>query len=89
MANKKIPKLYFTIGEVSRDLEVEAHVLRYWETEFKELSPRKNRSGKRLYRAGDLDIVRRIKVLLYVERYAIEGARGQVVAGSNPVAPTT
>jgi DNA-binding transcriptional MerR regulator len=73
--HQDIPKLYYSISEVSKLAEVDQHVLRYWETEFKELAPRKNRSGKRLYREQDLDIVRLIKRLLYGERYTIEGAR--------------
>lgn len=71
----KIQKLYYSIGQVSKEVGVDAHVLRYWETEFKELNPKKNRSGKRLYKVEDVDLAKRIKELLHVERYTIEGAR--------------
>jgi len=75
MLEQDIQKLYYTIGEVSEMTGIEAHVLRYWETEFKELSPRKHHTGKRLYRASDIQVVRYIKNLLHEERYTIEGAR--------------
>ena len=71
----EITKLYYSIGEVSRITDIESHVLRYWETEFRELSPRKNRGGKRLYRENDIKTVMRIKELLYGQRFTIEGAR--------------
>jgi DNA-binding transcriptional MerR regulator len=75
VAQEDIPKLYYSIGQVSRIAQVDPHVLRYWETEFKQLAPRKNRSGKRLFREADLKVILRIKELLYHERYTIEGAR--------------
>ncbi len=75
MSDRKIPKLYYSISDVSKLTDVEAHVLRYWETEFSALSPRKNRSGKRLYREGDIELILRIKELLYNQRFTIEGAR--------------
>lgn len=56
-------------------LDVETHVLRYWETEFKQLRPRKNRAGRRTYKQGDIDLLFAIKRLLKEERYTIEGAR--------------
>lgn len=68
-------KLFYKIGEVSRIAGVEPYVLRYWETEFSFLEPRKNRSGQRVYARKDLDMVLRIKKLLYEERYTIEGVR--------------
>jgi DNA-binding transcriptional MerR regulator len=68
-------KLYYSIGEVSRLLNIDQHVLRYWETEFKELNPRKRKNGKRMYREGDLETIRLIRRLLHEERYTIEGAR--------------
>ncbi|MDP8228772.1 MAG: MerR family transcriptional regulator [Candidatus Electryoneaceae bacterium] len=70
-----IPKLYYLIGEVGRIIGVEAHVLRYWETEFKELAPNKNNAGKRTYRKSDIAMALRIRELLYNDRYTIEGAR--------------
>ncbi len=75
MPDPEIQKLYYSIGEVSRLTGLDAHVLRYWETEFRELSPRKNRGGKRLYRENDIRILLQIKELLYDKRFTIEGAR--------------
>jgi DNA-binding transcriptional MerR regulator len=68
-------KIYFKIGEVCDLVGVQAHVLRYWETEFPQLSPQKNRSGQRSYRRRDVQISLRIKELLYDEMYTIAGAR--------------
>jgi DNA-binding transcriptional MerR regulator len=68
-------KLYFKIGEVSELLGVEAYVLRYWETEFPILSPKKSGTGHRLYRRKDVETLLRIKHLLYNMRFTIEGAR--------------
>jgi len=67
-------KLYHSIGEVCEMLGLEAHVLRYWESEFKMLRPSKNKSGNRAYREKDIRILRLIKYLLYEEGYTIEGA---------------
>jgi DNA-binding transcriptional MerR regulator len=68
-------KLYFKIGEVSELLGVEPYVLRYWETEFPALSPKKSGTGHRLYRRKDVELLLRIKHLLYEKRFTIEGAR--------------
>ena len=68
-------KLYFKIGEVSELLGVEAYVLRYWETEFPVLSPKKSGTGHRLYRRKDVELLLRIKHLLYDKKFTIEGAR--------------
>ncbi len=68
-------KIYFKIGEVCDLLDVQAHVLRYWETEFPQLAPQKNRSGQRSYRRKDVETAVRIKGLLYDELYTIAGAR--------------
>src|ERR1700722_5118469 len=68
-------KLYFKIGEVSDLLGVEPYVLRYWETEFTELSPKKSGTGHRLYRRKDVELLLRIKHLLYDKKFPIEGAR--------------
>jgi DNA-binding transcriptional MerR regulator len=68
-------KLYFRIGEVSRLLGVEAYVLRYWETEFPSLSPKKSDTGQRLYKRKDVEQLLQIKELLYAKRFTIEGAR--------------
>jgi len=68
-------KLYYRIGEVEAITEVPAYVLRYWESEFKLLRPKKNPAGQRLYRKKDLELVLRIKSLLYDERLTLEGAK--------------
>jgi DNA-binding transcriptional MerR regulator len=68
-------KTYYSISEVSGLMEVEPHVLRYWESEFPQLRPKKNRAGNRAYRERDIDIIRTIKGLLYDERYTIPGAK--------------
>ncbi len=68
-------KLFYKIGEVSKITDVEPYVLRYWETEFPFLRPRKNRSGQRVYVKKDLEMIMQIKKLLYQERYTIEGVR--------------
>jgi DNA-binding transcriptional MerR regulator len=68
-------KLYFRIGEVSKLLGVEPYVLRFWETEFPGLSPKKSDSGQRLFRRKDVELLLRIKHLLYEKKYTIEGAR--------------
>lgn len=68
-------KLYFRIGEVSEILGVEPYVLRYWESEFPQLSPKKSGAGHRLYRRKDVELLLRIKHLLYEKRFTIEGAR--------------
>lgn len=68
-------KLYFKIGEVSELLGVEPYVLRYWESEFSVLSPKKSGTGHRLYRRKDVELLLRIKNLLYDKKFTIEGAR--------------
>ena len=68
-------KLYYRIGEVEAITEIPAYVLRYWESEFKLLRPKKNPAGQRLYRKKDLELVLRIKTLLYDERLTLEGAK--------------
>jgi DNA-binding transcriptional MerR regulator len=73
-------KLYFKIGEVSDLLGVEPYVLRYWETEFSVLSPKKSGTGHRLYRRKDVELLLRIKHLLYEKRFTIEGARQSLQA---------
>jgi DNA-binding transcriptional MerR regulator len=73
-------KIYFKIGEVCELVGVQAHVLRYWETEFPMLSPQKNRSGQRSYRRRDVEISLRIKQLLYEEMFTIAGAKKKLHA---------
>jgi DNA-binding transcriptional MerR regulator len=72
----RIPqKLFFRIGEVCDLIKVQPHVLRYWETEFPMLAPQKNRAGQRVYRRKDVEMVLRIRDLLYEEKFTIAGAR--------------
>jgi DNA-binding transcriptional MerR regulator len=80
-------KIYFKIGEVCDLVGVQAHVLRYWETEFPQLSPQKNRSGQRSYRRKDVEISLRIKELLYEEMFTIAGARKKLQAELKPDGP--
>ena len=68
-------KLYYKIGEACKILEIQPYVLRYWETEFPFLKPNKSKSGQRVYSDHELDVIRRIKELLYEEGYTIAGAK--------------
>jgi DNA-binding transcriptional MerR regulator len=80
-------KLYFKIGEVSELLGVEPYVLRYWESEFPVLSPKKSGTGHRLYRRKDVELLLRIKHLLYEKRFTIEGARQSLQAEARAPKP--
>jgi DNA-binding transcriptional MerR regulator len=75
MKDLSIPKLYYSISEVSRLTGLEQYVLRYWETEFDELRPQKNRAGNRIYSNKDIKFILKIKELLREKRYTIEGAK--------------
>ncbi len=75
MPREAIKKLYYSIGEVSDATDLKQYVLRYWESEFPQLSPAKNRAGNRTYREKDIELVNFIKTLLYEKKYTIEGAR--------------
>src|SRR5271157_6667966 len=68
-------KLFFRIGEVSQLVGVEPYVLRYWESEFPGLSPKKSSSGQRMFRRKDVEMLLNIKQLLYEKKFTIEGAR--------------
>src|SRR5215471_9361344 len=75
-ASQEIPdKLYFRIGEVARLAGIKPYVLRFWETEFPSLGPKKSGTGHRLYRRKEVELVLEIKRLLYEKRFTIEGAR--------------
>src|SRR5579872_4369423 len=80
-------KLFFRIGEVSQLVGVEAYVLRYWESEFPGLSPRKSSSGQRMFRRKDVELLLRIKHLLYGQKFTIEGARKALQEKSKSPAP--
>ena len=69
------PKRYFTIGEVSELCDVKTHVLRYWEQEFTRLKPVKRRGNRRYYQRQDVELIRQIRDLLYLQGYTIQGAR--------------
>lgn len=76
----RIPeKLFFRIGEVCDLIKVQPHVLRYWETEFPMLTPQKNRAGQRVYRRKDVEMVFRIRDLLYEEKFTIAGAKKKLL----------
>jgi DNA-binding transcriptional MerR regulator len=79
-------RLYYKIGEACKALGIQPYVLRYWETEFPALTPSKSRSGQRVYSEKELEIIRRIKELLYEEGYTIAGAKkkleGELATGS-------
>ena len=68
-------KLYFKIGEVSELAGVQPSVLRFWETEFKQINPKRTPSGQRLYRRNDIDTIFKIKELLYDKKFTIQGAK--------------
>lgn len=73
-------KLFFKIGEVCELAGVQAHVLRYWESEFPMLAPQKNRAGQRVYRRRDVEMALRIKELLYEDQYTIAGAKKRLAS---------
>jgi DNA-binding transcriptional MerR regulator len=76
MVNGK--KTYYSISEVCSQTGLEPHVLRYWESEFPQLRPKKNRAGNRAYREKDIEIIRYIKHLLYEEQFTIPGAKKKI-----------
>lgn len=78
-------KRFFKIGEVSRIVGVPAHVLRYWEREFSLLRPRRAPSKQRIYRRRDIEMLLRIKKLLYNERLTIAGARKRLQPAATPL----
>jgi DNA-binding transcriptional MerR regulator len=74
-------KVFYKIGEVCQITDTQPYVLRFWESEFPQLAPKKSRSGQRLYREKDLELVRQIKRLLYDEGFTIAGARKKLGMG--------
>jgi DNA-binding transcriptional MerR regulator len=82
MSQASPDRLYYRIGEVEALTGIPAYVLRYWESEFKLLRPKKNLAGQRLYTKRDLELVTRIKTLLYEERLTLEGAKKRLAAES-------
>ena len=85
LRQKHLPdKLYFKIGEVSTLAEVPAYVLRFWETEFKKLNPKRTPTGQRLYRKSDVELILKIKHLLYEKKFTIQGARQHLISKEKP-----
>jgi DNA-binding transcriptional MerR regulator len=80
-------KLYFRIGEVGRLLGVEPYVVRFWESEFPGLSPKKSDTGQRLFRRKDVELLLQIKHLLYEKKFTIEGARQWLIDSRKAPAP--
>lgn len=83
MPTPGIRKLYYSIREVGELTELKPHVLRYWESEFPQLKPKKNRAGNRAYTDGDVEVVRAIQGLLRDDKYTLEGARQVLDAGDD------
>ena len=75
MEARDIKKLYYSISEVSDITGLKQYVLRYWETEFSQLNPKKNSAGNRIYRSNDIDLILEIKTLLYDKKFTIKGAK--------------
>lgn len=69
---------FYSIGDVCSLTDLKPHVLRYWESQFKFLSPAKNRSGNRVYKAREIEMIQLVKHLLYTEKYTIDGARQRI-----------
>ena len=81
MKSLPVGRLYYSISEVSDLIGVKPHVLRYWETQFKMLRPKKGRGGARMYRRRDVETLYEIKQLLYDQRFTIAGARRRILDG--------
>ena len=87
---KEIPdKLYFRIGEVSKIAGLPTYVLRFWETEFPRIRPKRTSSGQRLYTRSDIELILKIKQLLYEKKFTIQGARQHLSARTGKKAPTS
>jgi DNA-binding transcriptional MerR regulator len=88
LSSKQPQKLYYRIGEVSGLVGVEPHVLRYWETEFRSIRPKKSAKGQRVYSRRDVDSLLKVKELLYAHGFTIAGARKKLREGGvEPPAP--
>lgn len=83
MKDLQIKKLYYSISEVGKLVDEEHYVLRYWETEFEQLRPQKNRAGNRIYTQKDIAVIKTIKHLLREKRYTIDGAKS-ILKDYNP-----
>ncbi len=80
-------KLYYKIGEVSEIAGVPPSVLRFWQTEFPRINPRRTPSGQRLYRRNDIELILKIKTLLYEKKFTIQGAQQRLKTGSGKKTP--
>jgi DNA-binding transcriptional MerR regulator len=89
LAEEEKGRTYHSISEVSAIAGVEAHVLRYWETQFKMLRPKKNRAGNRMYRTKDIALVMGIKKMLYEQGFTISGARKKLLEDRRTSSGTT
>ena len=85
MSQDEIKKQYYTIGEVADKLGLTASLIRYWETEFKEIQPKKNRKGNRVYTEKDIQDLETIKFLLKTKKHTIKGAQGILEGGVEKV----
>ena len=83
-----LKKLYYSISEVSKLTNLEQYILRYWETEFDQLTPSKNRAGNRIYTNKDIKLILDIKTLLREKKYTIEGAKNILIDGGAIHTPT-
>ncbi len=83
-----LKKLYYSISEVAKLTDLEQYILRYWETEFDELKPSKNRAGNRIYTNKDIKLILQIKKLLREEKYTIQGAKNILDQSKSNSAPT-
>ena len=79
-SRREVVQEFYSIGEVCELTDLKPHVLRYWETQFRVLSPAKNRSGNRVYARREVELILFVKHLLYTEKYTIDGARQQLDA---------
>lgn len=75
MSNRPSSKKFFSIGEAGKIAGLEPHVLRFWESEFRELAPKKNEAGRRVYSQADVDVILKLRDLLHVRKFTIEGAK--------------
>ena len=83
MEAKEVKKLYYSISEVGEIADLKQYVLRYWETEFPNLRPNKNKAGNRIYKSNDLDLILEIKNLLYNRKFTIKGAKQYLLDNKN------
>lgn len=82
-------KMYFKIGEVSEITGLEQHVLRFWESEFKNIKPKRTSTGQRMYRKNDIELLLNIKRLLHNEKFTIQGAKKYLSSNSTNTSKTS